>query len=520
MPLRPRGLAVTLAIAALVATGCSPDKTQISPTAAPTDGDTVEVGPSAEATAPTSGDRPAVYEQEVSWSACDELECATIQVPLDWSDPHGATIDLAINRHVAREADQRIGSLLFNPGGPGGSGLDFTESIVARAGDDLVDAYDIVGFDPRGVGQSSGVVCGSDAQIDAFYLQDRFVETEAQAQADRERVADFAALCEADTGPLIRNIDTVSAARDMDVIRAVVGDEQLHYIGFSYGTWLGAVYAELYPENVGRVVLDAVADFTRPAENVALEQARGFEDALTSFLTWCLGRSECALTGTVEQARATVQSLLAEAEADPMFTGFDLDLNRNLMETGMISTLYDEAAWEYLNIGLEEVLEQRTGAILFQLANFYLDRDADTGEYLANQTWFFTAINCLDAPEEKPWSIEEIDDFRDLMEQASPTFGRSFVSDTGCEGWPWHADQIITTLDNAATAPQMLVVGTTGDPATPLAWSEDMADRLGAEMVVYEGEGHTAYGRSNQCVTDAVDGFLVDGVMPNSGTRC
>lgn len=518
MTLRPGPALAVAALAAMLVAGCSPDKTQVSPE----DTGGAQPGPSETDGGTSGGDGASdVYQQDVQWSECGEnLECATIQVPLDWSEPDGDTIDLAINRAPAQNPDARIGSVLINPGGPGGSGLDFTESFVVSAGQDLLNSYDVVGFDPRGVGASTPVMCGSDQEVDAYYIPDRPIESQSDVDEWNELNAQFAALCEADSGAVAANVDTVSVARDMDVIRAVVGDEKLQYLGFSYGTQLGATYAELYPENVGRLVLDGAVDFLLPEEEIGAGQAEGFENALTNFLRWCTGRDECALGDDVDEARDTIQALLARALSDPLPTGTDWDLNGNLMVYGIVVTLYDEQSWTYLEMGLEEAVDSGTGSVLYQLANFYLDRNGETGEYLANSTWAFTAINCLDAIPGETWSFEDLQQYRALMEEASPTFGWWFASSTGCDNWPWTADEHIESLDNAATAPQMLVVGTTNDPATPFEWSVSLADRLGAELLSYDGEGHTAYGRSNQCVVDAVDGFLVDGQMPDSGTEC
>ncbi|WP_084039202.1 alpha/beta hydrolase [Demequina sp. NBRC 110053] len=511
---RTRALAGA-SVALLLLTGCVPDKTQVSPGEA--GGDTSAPATSDGGSAGATG----VYEQEVTWTDCDELECATIQVPLNWSEPDGPTMDLAINRSPAENPDERIGSLLINPGGPGGSGLDLTLSLTAMAGDDLLAAYDIVGFDPRGVGESTPLVCGTDEQVDDYYLPDRPLETQEDVEAWDELNAQFAELCSAGSGRVAQNVDTASAARDMDVIRAVLGDDELHYLGYSYGTQLGATYAQLYPENVGRLVLDGAVDFLLPGEEVGIQQAEGFENALTNFLRWCSTRDECPLDDDIETAREQIQDMLASAREDPLFTGEDWELNGNLMVYGIVVTLYDEASWEYLALAFEEVIDQGTGGILYTLANFYLDRDGGTGEYLSNSQWAFTAINCLDVEPEEPWGIEQYEDLRATMTEASPTFGWWFASSTGCQNWPWTADEHITSLDAAATVgDRILVIGTTNDPATPYAWSESLTEHLDATLLSYDGEGHTAYGRSNACVIDAVDGFLVGGQMPDSGTEC
>jgi len=460
-----------------------------------------------------------VYQQAVSWRRCGAFECASVDVPLDWSDPAGPTIALSVTRSRARDSSQRIGSLLINPGGPGGSGIDLLESFLDTAGERLLDCYDVVGFDPRGVEQSSPVACGTDAQVDAFYITDYSVETQDDLDAAEERSAEFAQLCRDSTGPALENVDTVSAARDMDVIRAVVGDEVLHYLGYSYGTQLGGTYAELYPQRVGRVVLDGAVDFLLPPEQLSIEQAAGFESALTAFIEWCLPQEDCPLAGDVETARRQIGEIAETARDEGYPSGTVTDVNGNLMVYGIVVTLYDEGTWEYLMYALEEVLSRDTARIFYELSNFYLDRDPETGEYLGNSTVSFTAISCLDDASEN-WDIEAQRQFVRDVTEVSPTFGWWFGGTGGCVSWPWTAKQKIESLDAAKEAATMLVIGTTNDPATPYTWAVSLADHLDAELLTWEGEGHTAYGRSNPCVTDAVDGYLVDGVLPPTGTVC
>lgn len=519
---RPRFAATLVAASAvlvLTLTACTPDKTQVSP-------------PEEGAAPPANGESPApnspavpvddVYDQTLVWEECGDLECTYIQVPVDWSDPEGDTTFLSLNRHKATNSGARIGSLLINPGGPGGSGLTFTQPLTQIAGDDLLESYDIVGFDPRGVGASTPVECGTGEQIDAFYLPDTVIETQEQLDAAAQDVDAFARNCRVESGDIAENVDTVSAARDMDVIRAAVGDEQLHFLGFSYGTQLGATYAQIYPENVGRMVLDGGVDFLMPSEDMSAGQAEGFENAFTNFLRWCSAGDDCPLSGSIESQQAQVSRLMEQARNEPLPTGTDWSLNGNLFVYGVVVTLYDEGSWPLLKAAFEEIIEQDTAAIMYELANFYLSRDGVTGEYGDNSTWAFTAIRCLDSePSDNASTIEEVRDYAAQMQQASPTFGWWFGSGAGCEGWPWSATEHVTDLDEAAAAgDQLLVVGTTQDPATPLQWSVSLAERLDATMLTYDGEGHTAYGRSNQCVIDAVDGFLVDGEMPAADTQC
>jgi len=505
---KSRRLALTLAAASALAlltlTACTPDKTQVTPTATPT-------------VAPTTGGFDA-YAQELTWEECAELECATVLVPLDWSNPGGETIEVKINRSKA--TGEKQGSLLINPGGPGGSGLDYTFSFVAGAGEDLLAAYDVIGFDPRGVASSTPVECGDAATVDAYIVTDYPLETQADVDAANQRNLEFANGCEAASGATVSNVDTVSVARDMDVIRALVGDTTLNYMGLSYGTQLGATYAELYPENVGRLALDGAVDFLQPTEDQGAGQAAGFESALTSFVEWCAGESDCPLSSNPDAAKKEIHELTIDAIAHPL-PGVNGDVNGNLMVYGIVITLYDEASWPYLIQALVEIEDQGSATIMAQLADFYLDRSSDTGEYLSNSTVVFPVINCLDEGLIEPWDIAKVDQFRAQMEEASPTFGWWFAASTGCSGWPFEANELVTSLDNATSVTPILVVGTTNDPATPYSWAESLTQQLGnATLLTYEGEGHTAYGRSNQCIIDAVDGWLVDGNMPAEGTRC
>ncbi|BDZ62069.1 carboxylesterase B [Demequina sediminis] len=510
-----RRLAATIAVltASFLLAACTPERTQLIP-----EESAVTAAPTGEAIAPE--DSP-VYQQEVEWSRCGELECATLQVPVDWTDPAGPTVDLAINRHGATDPDARLGSLLINPGGPGGSGLDLTESFVVSAGEDLLAAYDVIGFDPRGVGASTPIACGDAEQIDEFFLTDLTLDTQEQIDAAVASTTAFAERCRELSGPLVENVDTSSAARDMDVIRAVLGDDQLHYLGYSYGTQLGAVYAELFPANVGRMVLDGAVDFLLPAVEQAAGQARGFEGALMNFIDWCRGEEGCPLDPNPERAAAQVRDIALTARDEGYESLDGSPVNGNVMVYGMVVTMYDQNSWVYLQAGLDEVINEGTADIFFQLAGFYLDKDPATGEYLSNSQWAFTSIGCLDAVGDEPTTVASLDQMRAALDEASPTFGWWFASSVGCDGWPWEAKEPVTALEAADAAAPLLVIGTTNDPATPVEWAESLSEQLASsELLIFDGEGHTAYGRSNQCVIDAVDGYLVDGQMPVSGTRC
>lgn len=473
-------------------------------------------GPAGTATA-TPVD-PAGYDaQPVDWRACGRFECATVAAPLDWDRPDGAQrVSLALIR--ARATGRRRGSLLINPGGPGGSGVQLVrDSLDAVTTETLRRNYDIVGFDPRGVGSSSAVRCLDDRALDRFREQQFDGDTDAGLAAARQSWADFAAACGKATGPLLGHIDTPSAARDLDMLRAVLGERTLNYLGFSYGTSLGVAYAERFPDRVGRFVLDGAVDPELSNEDLTLGQARGFEAALAAYVADCQSGGRCPLTGGVEGGLGQVRALIDRARTSPLRTDDGRGLTADLAASGILTPLYNEANWPVLTSALAAALDG-DGTQLLALADFSDDRDS-SGHYRSNSFSAFTAVTCLDYPMDATTDGMR----RDAAElrRASPTFGEVLAyGGVTCESWP----DPPTGKPHAAVvhgAAPILVVGTTGDPATPYPWAQALTRQLGnATLLTYEGTGHTAYGRAGVCVDDAVDGFLVGGRMPGAGTRC
>lgn len=511
---RPLLLAL-LGVLALLVAGCVAPKEQTTPdpSAAPAEGggDTADGIP--------EGGLDAFYGQEIAWETCGDFECATVLAPLDWDQPEAGEIRLALKRSVSTgAAESRVGSLIINPGGPGVSSVDFLEYAVTSFSERLLGAYDVVAFDPRGVGQSSAVDCGDDATVDDFLTTDVAFESQADVDAAREEVRAFGEACLEATGPLLGEIDTVSAARDMDLLRDLLGDDQLYYAGFSYGTFLGATYADLYPDKVGRVLLDGALDPSMTNDDLVIGQAEGFEDALAAYVASCQATAECPLTGSVEDGKQQVADLLARVERNPIEVGDGEVLNGTIAWYGVVVTLYDDASWPYLTMALQEAIVDNTGGTLYELGNFYLHRTAD-GKYLDNSMIAFTAINCLDYPT----TVREYDEmvaFAEEVTAVAPTFGREFALAVGCEAWPFQSQAVRGPIAASGAAP-ILVVGTTGDPATPYEWSVALAEQLeSAHLLTWKGEGHTAYGRANRCVTDAVDDYLIEGTMPEEGRTC
>lgn len=512
-PARRVGLRATAAIvsAAVLLGACAAPKVQTTPR---------DRGATAEETPAATQTIEAFYEQELDWVACGNYECATAQAPLDWDDATAGAIQLALQRSVSTApADQRIGSLLINPGGPGGSGIEFLDyAVTSVLGERVLAGYDVVAFDPRGVGASSPVDCGPDEFVDEMLTSDVPLENQADVDAAREQMRVFGQECLAYTGPLLGEVDTVSAARDMDLLRALLGDEKLHFAGFSYGTFLGATYADLYPQNVGRLLLDGALDPSMTNDDLIVGQAVGFEEALSAYVEDCQAGAECPLGGSVEDGKQQIAELVSRIEVSPLDAGDGHLLNATLAFYGIVVTLYDDASWQYLTVALTEAIRDNTGSTLLQLANFYLDRTAD-GEYQSNSMIAFSAINCLDYPTVTR-SYDEMVALAEEVAAQAPTFGREFAMGIGCEAWPFRSTADREPIAAPGALP-ILVVGTTGDPATPYEWSVALADQLeSGVLITYEGEGHTAYGRANDCVHDAVDAYLVDGTVPPDGLTC
>jgi len=489
-------------------------------------GCTALFGPRVQATSTPTDETVAAnlepfYDQVLEWTDCESgMQCATATAPLDWNDPSRDSIDLALVRSTATGGD-RLGSLLVNPGGPGGSGYDFVASSLERATTtELRGAYDIVGFDPRGVGRSSAVSCYDDpSTFDDFIFglqpgefgSDEWIESYEKANAD------FGESCLEHTGDLLEFVDTISAARDLDLLRAVLGDSKLNYLGFSYGTLLGATYADLYPEKTGRLVLDGALDPSTTSTDVSISQAVGFESALRAYLESCLDTSTCTFRGTVDDAMKSIRSLLDQLNLSPLRNADGRELGSASMAIAIILPLYSETNWPYLD-QLFASVKQGDASVAFQLADSYYERDAD-GRYTSNSSEAFLAINCLDYTSDS--SLEAIRAEEAELIAAAPVFGQQLAyGGAGCASWPFPSTRDRVEITAAGSA-DILVVGTTNDPATPYKWAVALADQLeNGHLVTYDGEGHTAYNRSNDCVNSAVDGFLIDGVVPSSDPLC
>lgn len=459
------------------------------------------------------------YSQEVTWEECeDDFACATVKVPLDYSDPDRESIDLAVIRLDA-SGDAR-GSLLVNPGGPGGSGYNVVrDSAEFLLSDRLRQTYDVVGFDPRGVNRSTAVECLTDAERD-----EARTETIPPDATDEEALeileaesAEYADLCAERSGELLGYVDTVSAARDMDILRAVVGDEQLNYLGFSYGTQLGAAYAELFPENVGRFVLDGAVDPALSSAEITAGQVAAFDEALRAYVADCQSSGDCPLPGDVEQGVAVIDDLFESVEESPMTASDGRIVTIGTFFQGFVLPLYDSASWPALTAAIDQALQGDPTEFL-RFADLSAERQPD-GDYLTNASAAFTAVTCLDYPLSA--DPEVMEEEAKALEASSAVFGEYLsYGALACKDWAYEPVLEPSPASAPGAAP-ILVIGTTGDPATPYEWSLSLADQLESGVhVTWEGQGHTAYGRSGECIESLVDNFLVDGTVPDDGARC
>ncbi|MEV5203925.1 alpha/beta hydrolase [Streptomyces sp. NPDC053720] len=446
-------------------------------------------------------------------------ECSFMRAPLDYAKPKGGTIELALIRARAKSQDKRIGSLIFNFGGPGASGVA-TLPAFGSDYDKLRAGYDLVSFDPRGVGRSDGVECESDKQLDARFETDGTPDTSAEVDAFVKDTKTFAQACEKNSGKQLPYVGTTDAARDMDLMRQVLGDKKLYYFGISYGTELGGVYAHLFPKNVGRSVLDAVVDPTQNSEQASLGQAKGFQLALDNFTQDCADRGdECKLPGSSsKEVEQGIADLLAKLEKKPIQGLGSRQLTETLATTGIAAALYSKQTWSLLEQGLDEA-DGGNGALLLALADS-LNGRSDNGQY-DNSMAANTAINCADSKQRftADQTKAKLPEFRSASNIFGDYLGWSLMA---CTGWPvkgaWETPDV-----SAPGAAPILVIGNTGDPATPYKGAKAMADALGEGVGVkmtYKGQGHGAYNSGNACVQKEVGGYLLDGKVPAAGTVC
>ena len=475
------------------------------------------------------------YGQKVEWYDCvatagveksaekTGFQCAKVTVPLDYSQPDGQTIEIAMKKHLAT-GSVRQGTLFMNPGGPGGSGVDNVGAMATTTFAGVQSAYDIIGFDPRGIGSSTAITCSTDAEAKAMEGVSPVdgagapVAFEKRAAVMSERFKQLEADCASRTKPteLLDHVDTVSVARDLDILRALSGDQKLNYTGFSYGTYLGATYAELFPANTGRLVLDGALDPSLSYSERRQGQARGFERALRNYVAWCQSGQSCPLTGDTDAGLQQIGDVFTSANQSPVPSS---DPNRPVTGEEMKRIVgfilyFPESSWSAVSEALGQVINEHDASAFRTMA----DQIAAQPQVNAGAN---IGINCLDYRVEgnmATWTAQSKE-----LERIAPRFATvTEAGDLGCQAWGHTGTQPSKALHAKGAAP-ILVIGTTGDPATPYEWAEALADQLDSgQLLTWEGNGHSAYTNSGHgpCVTQAVDTYLLTGTMPKKGLTC
>ncbi|MGW0766308.1 alpha/beta hydrolase [Streptomyces sp. NPDC002676] len=513
-------LTTTLLVsAALLASACSPGSSSSS------------VGESADATLAalpraTPSALAPYYGQRLQWRNCgvSGFQCATMKAPLDYAEPGSGDVRLAVTRKQATGTGKPLGSLLVNPGGPGGSAIAYLQSYAGVGYPAGIRArYDMVAMDPRGVARSEPVECLDGRQMDAYTETDSTPDDQRETNALVTAYRKFAESCGAHSARLLRHVSTVEAARDMDILRAVLGEPKLNYVGASYGTFLGATYAGLFPQRTGRLVLDGAMDPALGARRMNLGQTAGFETAFQAFAEDCVRQPDCPLGGrgtTRAQVGDHLKAFFRKLDAHPVPAG-DKDgrqVGEALATTGVIAAMYDQGTWEQLREALSSAMKENDGAGLLALSDSYYERGA--GGHYSNLMMANAAVNCLDLPAAFT-SPEQVEKDLPAFEKASPVFGEGLAwASLNCAYWPVKATGEPHRILAKGAAP-VVVVGTTRDPATPYPWAQSLARQLSsARLLTYVGDGHTAYGRGSTCIDSAIDTYLLQGTPPPAGKRC
>jgi pimeloyl-ACP methyl ester carboxylesterase len=498
-----RRVAIVLtACLALIAAACASEADRNPLEASGGDGDsgaTSGDSDTPDTTDGTDGDQ-ADATGALDWSECaGGAECASLDVPVDYDQPEGETLTLSVAR-VPADRD-RIGALFVNPGGPGALATDFALGIAPVLPDDVTEHFDIVGVDPRGL-SASDIDCGGD------FAEIYGVDYSIDSPEDETTLLDVSSAyidgCEEAAGDLLPHLGTADVARDIDAVRAAMGDEQLSYLGYSYGTAIGQMLAELFPDRVRAMVIDGVLELGPTGVELATEQSRGFEGAFAAFAEDCDSDPSCPIA---PDATAALDELSARVEQEPI-PATPRDLGPGELSTGLALPLYSQPRWPELAEAIASALDG-DGSGMVSLADQYIG--------IADFDIYFV-VNCLDF--EWPEEPDELLAAGVAAAGAAPHFGEPIVNDyVRCAMWPAQEEPLPAVT--APEAPPIVVVSTTGDPATPYEAGVRTAERLeSGVLLTYEGEGHTVVGNGVSCVDDAVARYLVELEPPEDGTTC
>jgi len=442
----------------------------------------------------------------IKWKPCsgDELDstvCADFKVPYDYGKPSIGQFTLKLKMHRASTPSQRIGYMLVNPGGPGFGGTYLADDPEAYFGGDLVQAFDIIGWDPRGTGESTPFVDCID-EYDKYFAVDPTPQTTAERTALIDATRLFSEECEKNSGEILPYISTNNTARDIDAIRSALGEEKISYFGFSYGSELGATWATMFPTTVRAAVLDGATDPDADYMQSGIDQAQGFDSQFDTFLKECSAEKTCAFYNNGD-AEGAYEKLIARLDAHPLVVSKNrTPVNQAVAFTAISEAMYSSTMWGELEDALAAA-QKGNGAGLLSLNDQYFQRKGD-GTY-GNELEAFNAILCLDDP--GPLTIKETDSYIPKFEAVAPRLARGFTGGYGCVFWKTTPDLRIK-ITGIGAGP-IVVIGTTGDAATPLASSRKMTTALeDGRLIVVTANRHTGYGE-NSCVTDAVNKYLI-----------
>ena len=446
----------------------------------------------------------AYYAQELQWQSCYEnYQCADLLVPIDYTELKTGTFQISVLKYPTT-GEKKLGSLIVNPGGPGGSGVDYAYAAEYLFSPAILDAYDIVGFDPRGVSRSEPIVCLSDKELDANYASDSKPDNEQEFARTLIESKKFIQQCE-EKNKHLTSFSTANAARDMDILRQAVGDKQLNYMGKSYGTFLGTLYAQFFPENVGHMVLDGAVDPTISNFQQGLTQAVAFDKAFASFATDCNTRSNCPLPKDKSVAIAEMKKILNQVAKKP-----NKRVSESLVLLGVAAALYDSATgWSKLRMAIKEVKKGK-GDKFLTLSDEYTGR-TEEGDYTANEFDSGAIIDCLDFADAR--SVKQMKEDAKVFAEQAPLFG-PYLAYGGlvCQYLDTpQATEVVPTK----TANPVVIIGTTGDPATPYEWAQGLHRILtNSVLISLTGDGHTGQGQGNKCVDGQVDEFYLENKTP------
>jgi pimeloyl-ACP methyl ester carboxylesterase len=449
----------------------------------------------------------AYYAQKLQWKSCyKNYQCTDLLVPIDYTEFKTGTFKISVLKYPTT-GEKKLGSLIVNPGGPGGSGVDYAYAAEYLFTPEILKAYDIVGFDPRGVGRSEPIICLSDKELDANYASDSKPDNEQEFAQTLIESKKFIQLCEKKNKHLT-SFSTANAARDMDILRQAVGDKQLNYMGKSYGTFLGTLYAQFFPEKVGRMVLDGAVDPAISNFQQALTQAVGFGKAFAAFVTDCAKRSDCPLPKDNTAAIEEMKKILSQLADKP-----NKRLSESLALLGTASALYDSATgWPKLRVAIKAVKQGKAEKLL-ELADDYTGRTEDG--YATNEFDSGAIIDCLDFADNR--SVKEMKVDALAFAKQAPLFG-PYLAYGGlvCQYFETReATEVVPTK----TANPIVIIGTTGDPATPYEWAQGLHRILtNSVLISLTGDGHTGQGQGNKCVDGQVDDFYLEKKTPTRTT--